>query len=133
VSTTVLLIDDDTAMTEMLKVILEPKGFRVWMARSGEEGVEAVRRLHPDVVVLDLYMPSSDGWRICRTIREFSHVPILVLSALSKPGTVAEALDEGADDYLIKPVPGGVLVAHLRNLARRARAERDAAARADLF
>jgi PleD family two-component response regulator len=55
-------------------------------------------------------------------------VPILVLSALNKPGAVAQALDEGADDYLIKPVPSGVLVAHLKNLIRRARVEREASA-----
>ena len=124
--TSVLVIDDDVAMTEMLKAILDPKAFEVLTAHQPEEGVEAVRRLNPDVIVLDLYMPGADGWKVCRSIREFSKVPILVLSALNKPGAVAQALDEGADDYLIKPVPSGVLVAHLKNLIRRARAEREA-------
>jgi len=82
--------------------------------------------LCPDVIILDLFMPGLDGWQVCKSIREYSQVPILVLSAINKPGTVAKALDEGADDYLIKPVPSGVLVAHLNNLIRRARAERDA-------
>jgi DNA-binding response OmpR family regulator len=132
-STRVLVIDDDVAVTDMLRMILEPKDFQVMAVNSSDEGVQAVQRLAPDVVLLDLHRPGVDGWKICRSIRALSPVPILVLSALNKPGTVAEALDEGADDYLIKPVPGGVLAAHLNNLARRARAERDAAARTDLL
>jgi two-component system KDP operon response regulator KdpE len=115
----------------MLRLILEPKDFQVMVVNSSDEGVEAVQRLAPDVVLLDLHKPDVEGWQVCRSIRAFSAVPILVLSALNKPGTVAEALNEGADDYLIKPVPGGVLAAHLKNLARRARAERDAASRTD--
>jgi DNA-binding response OmpR family regulator len=121
-----LVIDDDVAMTEMLKAILEPKAFEVMTAKTAEEGIAAARIKNPDVVVLDLYMPEVDGWQVCRSIRQFSKVPILVLSALNKPGAVAQALDEGADDYLIKPVPSGVLIAHLKNLIRRARAEKQA-------
>ena len=124
--TRVLVIDDDAAMTEMLKVTLEPREFEVMTAHTGEEGIEAAKNLCPDVIILDLFMPGLDGWQVCKSIREYSKVPILVLSAINKPGTVAKALDEGADDYLIKPVPSGVLVAHLNNLIRRARAERDA-------
>jgi DNA-binding response OmpR family regulator len=125
-STSVLVIDDDIAMTEMLKMILEPKSFEVFSAKTAEEGIEAARRKSPDVIVLDLHIPESDGWQVCRSIRNFSKTPILVLSALNKPGAVAQALDEGADDYLIKPVPSGVLIAHLKNLTRRARAEKEA-------
>ena len=132
VPTSVLVIDDDAVMTEFLKDILEQRDFQVLTAHSSDEGMETIRRSNPDIVVLDLYLPETDGWQICRSIREFSPVPILVLSALNKPGTVAEALDEGADDYLIKPVPGGILVAHLNNLTRRARAEREAASRSEI-
>lgn len=119
----VLVIDNDVALTEILKVILEPKAFEVFTAQKVEDGIDAVRRLGPDVIVLDLDMPEKDGWQICRDIRAFSKTPILVLSALNKPDAVAQALDVGADDYLIKPVPSGVLVAHLKNLIRRAHAE----------
>jgi two-component system KDP operon response regulator KdpE len=132
VPTSVLVIDDDAVMSELLKDILEQKDFQVFNAHSCTEGMETIRGIGPDIVVLDLYLPETDGWQICRSIREFSQVPILVLSALNKPGAVAEALDEGADDYLIKPVPGGILIAHLNNLARRARAEREAAARSEI-
>jgi DNA-binding response OmpR family regulator len=126
VLTRVLVIDDDTAMTEMLKVTLEPRAFEVLTAHTGEEGIKAAKTQNPDVIILDLFMPGMDGWQVCKSIRQYSQVPVLVLSAINKPGTVAKALDEGADDYLIKPVPSGVLVAHLNNLIRRARAERDA-------
>jgi DNA-binding response OmpR family regulator len=128
-----LIIDDDAAMTEMLKTVLEPKSFNVFTAHQIAEGLESVRTLGPDVVLLDLNMDGIDGWQACRKIREFSRVPILVLSVLNKPDAVAKALDEGADDYLIKPVSGGVLIAHLNNLIRRSRAERNAtSARLDL-
>jgi two-component system OmpR family response regulator/two-component system response regulator RstA len=80
-------------------------------------------QLRPDVIVLDLLLPGVDGWQVCREIRSFSAVPILVLSANSKPGMATIALDQGADDYLLKPTPTNVLVAHLRKLIRRSRAE----------
>jgi two-component system, OmpR family, KDP operon response regulator KdpE len=119
----VLIIDDDAALTEMLKTVLEPKTYQVIAAHKIHEGLEAVRTLEPDIVLLDLNMDGTDGWHVCRAIREFSQTPILVLSVLNKPDAVAKALDEGADDYLIKPVTSGVLVAHLNNLIRRSRAE----------
>lgn len=129
--TSVLVIDDDAVMSELMKEFLEQKDFQVISAHSMVEGVETVRRSNPDIVVLDLYLPETDGWQICRSIRELSPVPILVLSAMNKPGTIAEALNEGADEYLVRPVTGGILCAHLNNLTRRARAEREAVARSD--
>jgi two-component system KDP operon response regulator KdpE len=122
-TSTVLVIDGDTAMTAMLKAILEPRSFIVMTAHQVNEGIDIARLQKPDVIVLDLYMAGPDGGKVCRSIREFTQVPILVLSAMNKPGAVAQALNEGADDYLIKPVPVGVLVAHLNNLIRRAHAE----------
>ncbi len=121
--TKVLVIDDDKTMSEMLKLVLEPFAFDVFEASTGPDGIEATKRIKPEVVILDLLMPDMDGWEVTRAIRSFSQVPILVLSAVSKPELVAKALDEGADDYLIKPMPNSVLVAHLKRLARRARAE----------
>lgn len=123
--TRVLVIDDDTSMTEMLKLLLEPNDFTVFEANSGQEGIKATRRFNPEVVILDLQMQGVDGWNVCREIRSFSDVPILVLSAISKPGIVAQALDEGADDYLLKPMPSSVLIAHLKKLTRRAKAEQN--------
>jgi len=66
-------------------------------------------------------MPDMSGWQVCKVMRDFSKVPILILSALDSPGLVAAALDAGADDYLIKPVTSNVLVAHVKNLVKRNR------------
>ena len=120
----VLTIDDDPALTELLTLLLKSRGHDAHMANSGEDGVRLIRELNPDVVILDLMMPGMDGWHVCTQVRSFSKVPILILSALDSPGMVASALDAGADDYLVKPVPSGVLLAHLNNLTRRASADR---------
>ena len=116
----VLLIDDDPAMTELLALLLKTHGYLPLEAFSGEDGVRHIHSDSPDVVILDLMMPGMDGWQVCGEVRKFSNVPILILSALDNPGLVARALDAGADDYLVKPVPSGVLVAHLNQLTRRA-------------
>jgi len=121
IPTRVLVIDDDEAMVEMFKLILEPDSFQIAIANSSAEGIDSIRKFLPDVVLLSLLMPDMNGWEICSAIRKFSQVPILVLSAISKPGIVAKALAEGADDYLIKPITSNVLIAHVRRLARRAR------------
>lgn len=131
-ATRVLIIDDDFAMTELLRQALEPNSFEVFTARTGTEGIDAARSLKPEVVVLDLMLPGMDGWEVCREIRSFTRAPLLVLSAISKPGIVARALDEGADDYLLKPTQTNVLIAHLKKLARRARAENGNGAASDL-
>jgi len=121
----VLVIDDDPAMTELITLLLKTHGLDAYMANSGEEGLEMIRTVSPDVVILDLMMPGMDGWQVCTQVRSFSAIPILILSALDSPGLVARALDGGADDYLVKPVPSGVLVAHLNTLVRRAVTERN--------
>jgi DNA-binding response OmpR family regulator len=118
-----IAIDDDPAMTELLTLLLKSHGLEIYSANSGEEGLQQVRAINPDIIILDLMMPGLDGWQVCREVRSFSNVPIIILSALDNPGMVASALDAGADDYLIKPVPSGVLIAHLNNLTRRANAE----------
>ena len=115
----VLAIDDDPALVELLAIILTSQGFSVKTTTFGEEGVKLVREFDPDIILLDLMMPGMNGWEVCASVRKFSTIPILILSALDNPGNVASALDAGADDYLVKPVPSGVLVAHINNLTRR--------------
>jgi DNA-binding response OmpR family regulator len=116
----VLAIDDDPAMTELLTLLLKTHGFSVLTANTGEMGIALTRKESPDVIILDLMMPGMDGWEVCKQVRGFNNVPILVFSALDSPGMVTSALDAGADDYLVKPVPSGVLIAHLNKLTRRA-------------
>lgn len=118
-NTNILTIDDDPAITELLSVILRANGFDVIIANSGEEGVRIAMEKSPRIVILDLMMPDMDGWQVCKAVRAFTSVPILILSALDDPSVVASILDAGADDYLVKPVPSAVLVAHLNKLVRR--------------
>lgn len=115
----VLVIDDDVAITELLSMLLKTHGFDVITTNSGAEGVQLAKDKLPNVVLLDLMMPDLDGWEVCKAIRSFSNLPILILSALNDPRMVASVLDSGADDFLVKPVPSSILVAHLRKLVRR--------------
>ncbi len=115
----ILVIDDDPAMTDLLKLLLMPAAAEVITANSGPEGIRLAHDDKPDVITLDLMMPDINGWQVCKAIRKVSSIPILILSALDSPGLVAAALDAGADDYLIKPVPSSVLLAHINKLVRR--------------
>lgn len=117
--TNVLVIDDDVAITELMSMLLKTHGFEVMTANTGADGITIARTKNPSVVLLDLMMPDVDGWQVCKTIRKFSNVPILILSAINDPRMVASVLDAGADDFLVKPVPSGVLVAHIRKMVRR--------------
>jgi DNA-binding response OmpR family regulator len=118
-TTKIFVIDDDNAVTDLLSVLLTSQGFEVWATNSSTEGLTNIRENTPDLVILDLMMPEMDGWEICRAVRAFSDVPIIVLSALNDPSMVASVLDAGADDYLTKPTPSRVLVAHINRLVNR--------------
>jgi DNA-binding response OmpR family regulator len=115
----VLVIDDDSAVTDLLSLLLKSQGFDVLSTNNSIDGLGMIRQDSPDVVVLDLMMPEMDGWQICKTVREFSQVPIIILSALNDPSMIASVLDAGADDYLTKPTPSRVLVAHINRLVNR--------------
>jgi DNA-binding response OmpR family regulator len=115
----IFVIDDDTAVTDLLAVLLNTQGFDVWATNSSTEGLSQIREKSPDLVILDLMMPEMDGWEVCKAVRAFSDVPIIVLSALNDPSMVASVLDAGADDYLTKPTPSRVLVAHIKRLVDR--------------
>lgn len=119
----VLLIDDDPAITELIGMLLQSYGLQALSANDSENGLQLFIQEKPDVVLLDLMMPGKTGWDICREIRAFSQTPIAILSALDDPKMIASALDAGADDYMVKPMPGSELLAHINNLVRRAQAE----------
>ncbi|NWF63435.1 MAG: response regulator transcription factor [Chloroflexi bacterium] len=115
----ILVIDDDTAITELMGMLLRTFGFEVITTNIGAEGIKLARETNPNVILLDLMMPDLDGWQVCKEIRKTSAVPILILSAINDPRMVASVLDVGADDFLVKPVPSGVLVANIKKLIRR--------------
>jgi DNA-binding response OmpR family regulator len=118
-TTKILVIDDDLAITELMSMLLKTHGFEVLTANSGAEGIKLVKEKSPNVVVLDLMMPDLDGWQVSKALRTFSNVPILILSAINDPAMVASVLDAGADDFLVKPVPSSVLVANIRKMVRQ--------------
>lgn len=115
----VLVIDDDLAMTEILKYQLSSNGLEVKVVNDGQTGLDSIEAYKPNIIILDLLMPELDGWEVCRTIRSKNQIPILILSAVDNPIRIADALDAGADDYLIKPVTSTSLIAHINNLVRR--------------
>jgi DNA-binding response OmpR family regulator len=115
----ILVIDDDSAVTDLLALLLRSQGFEVTATNNSTEGLSFIHEINPDLVVLDLMMPEVDGWEVCKTVRGFSKVPIIVLSALNDPSMIASVLDAGADDYLTKPTPSRVLVAHINRLVHR--------------
>jgi DNA-binding response OmpR family regulator len=115
----ILVIDDDTAITELMSMLLKTFGFDVLTTNIGADGIRLAREEQPNVILLDLMMPDLDGWQVCKAIRQTSNVPILILSAINDPRMVASVLDVGADDFLVKPVPSGVLVANIKKLMRR--------------
>ncbi|MFH2102148.1 MAG: response regulator [Chloroflexota bacterium] len=101
---TVLCIDDEEGITDLLAAVLKSAGYKPITTNSGERGIAMVREHNPDIVILDLMMPEINGWEVCEAIREFSKVPILILSALDSPVYVEKVLNAGADDFLSKPV-----------------------------
>lgn len=115
----IIVIDDDAAVTELLSVLLRSNGFDVVATNNSVEGLALIKGGNFDLVVLDLMMPEIDGWEICKEVRSFSLIPIIVLSALNDPSMVASVLDAGADDYLTKPTPSRILVAHINRILKR--------------
>ena len=117
---TVLLVDDDTRLPELLKGFLEPQGVTVTTVASGTAALDALGRQTFDVVVLDVMMPGMDGLEVLRRIRSKSNVPVLMLTARGDETDRIVGLELGADDYLPKPFNPRELLARLRALVRRA-------------
>ncbi len=123
----ILVIDDEVQIRRLLRVVLEAAGYRVREAESGNLGLNdaAVRR--PDAVILDLSLPDISGLDVLRRLREWSQLPVLILSVRGGEADKIAALDAGADDYLTKPFGSGELLARMRVLLRRAQSPGEAA------
>ncbi len=118
-SATVLVCDDDNALVQALDISLTARGYAVVAARTGQEGLERAAHARPDAILLDLGLPGLDGVEVIRGIREWSAVPIIVLSARHQSADKVEALDAGADDFVTKPFGMDELLARLRAALRR--------------
>lgn len=115
-----LVIDDEPQIRRLLRVTLETNGYRVFDAPTGNEGLAQAAQRSPDVVLLDLGLPDLDGLTVLKRIREWSRVPVLILSVRDQEGEKIAALDSGADDYVTKPFNSGELLARLRAALRHA-------------
>jgi len=122
--TTVLIVDDEKMITAPLARALTQAGYTVLVAANGLEGLAMARKQKVDVAVLDVLMPEMDGWEVCRTLRQESAVPILMLTALGDEVDRILGLELGADDYLVKPFSTRELIARLRALLRRVELDR---------
>jgi two-component system KDP operon response regulator KdpE len=128
--TKVLVVDDDPSLLKALRIGLTARGDDVLVAHSGTEAINQVALATPDLVILDLGLPDLDGLEVCRRIRDFSEVPIVVLSAYGDERRKVEALDSGADDFVTKPFGMAELEARLRVALRHAAARSDTSAKA---
>jgi two-component system, OmpR family, KDP operon response regulator KdpE len=118
----VLIIDDELQIRRLLRVNLEANGYRVLEAATGQEGITQAAQWRPELVILDLGLPDLDGVTVLRRLREWSRVPVVVLSVRDREEDKVAALDNGADDYLTKPFSTGELLARLRVAQRHMQA-----------
>lgn len=118
-SPTILMIDDDAALTRLTELSLTKEGYRFVSADHGIAGLQALGREHPHLILLDITMPKLDGWETCRLIREVSDAPIIVLTGHDAEMDKARGLDLGADDYVTKPFGFVELQARIRAALRR--------------
>jgi two-component system response regulator MtrA len=115
----VLVVDDDTALAEMLGIVLRAEGFEPLFCADGAKALTAFRESKPDLVLLDLMLPGRDGIDVCRSSRAESGVPIVMLTAKTDTVDVVLGLESGADDYVVKPFKPKELVARVRTRLRR--------------
>ena len=115
----ILVVDDEPQILRVMRTGLPPRGYEVRTASGGEEALEEIRKEVPDLVILDLVMPEMSGLEVCQRMREFTSIPIIVLSAKGSESDKVAALDSGADDYVTKPFGMNELLARVRAVLRR--------------
>jgi len=120
----VLLIEDEPQMRRFLRITLQGHGYRLTEAATGQDGLTQAATRNPDVVLLDLGLPDIDGLEVTKRLREWSQVPVIVLSAREQENDKIRALDSGADDYLTKPFGAGELLARIRVALRHVAVQR---------
>ena len=115
----ILVIDDDPELPKLVEAILKPLGLTIYQASSGEDGLKQAYIIHPDLVILDINMPSMDGFEVCSRLREFSSFPILMLTARINENDMLRGFNVGVDDYLGKPFSKNEFEARVCALLRR--------------
>lgn len=115
----ILVIDDDPKLLELIETTLKRDNYDVIAASNGEDGLRCLSELKPHLVVLDIMMPSMDGWEICNRVRKISTIPIIMLTSLGSQDDIVRGLRAGADDYLVKPFQKEELLARVSAVLRR--------------
>ena len=118
-ATSVLIVEDDRNIQELLQMYLEKEGYAVTVAGDGGQGLQKFRAIKPDIVLLDVMMPVMDGWAVCRAIRSESQTPIIMLTAKGETEDKITGLKTGADDYVTKPFEMRELLARIEAVLRR--------------
>ena len=121
----ILVVDDDKNTRMYFEAVLENNNYTVTVAKNGEEALDVMDKEHIDLVVLDIMMPVIDGWEVCRQVREFSQVPIIMLTAKGETFDKVMGLDLGADDYIVKPFDTKEVVARVKAVLRRTATEEE--------
>ena len=116
---TVLIVEDDCNIADLLRLYLEKEGYTVVIAPDGMRGVEQFRTVHPSLVLLDVMLPGLDGWGVCRAIRAESQTPIIMLTAKSETEDKVNGLKQGADDYITRPFEMKEVLARIEAVLRR--------------
>lgn len=116
---TILVVEDDAPLQRMMSAFLGLNGFSVVGAANGEEALNAIDKVMPDLVIADVMMPVMDGWAVCREIRAESDVPIIMLTAKGETADRVSGLEMGADDYIVKPLEMPEVIARVRAVFRR--------------
>jgi DNA-binding response OmpR family regulator len=115
----ILVVDDDPAIRKFVKANLEARDYEVFLANDGEEGISLIEQELPDLILLDIMMPNVDGFEVCRQVREWSKIPIVILSAREGELDKVKCLDCGADDYITKPFSLRELLSRIKAVLRR--------------
>ena len=116
---TILIVEDDANIRELLHLYLEQEGYHIEVAQDGAEGLRMFKRVHPDMVLLDLMMPVMDGTQMIRELRSFSKTPVIILTAKGEVFDKVALLELGADDYITKPFEIREIIARVRAVMRR--------------
>ena len=117
----ILIVDDEVSILKFLRSNLEDRGYTAISATNGEEALHIIERELPDLIILDVMMPKMDGFEVCRQLREWSQIPIIMLSARGDEKDKVKCLDLGADDYIVKPFGANELMARVSAVLRRTR------------
>ena len=121
----ILIVEDDNNIADLLRLYLEKEGYQATIAADGTQGIDLYRKLRPDLVLLDVMMPGVDGWGVLRAIRQDSQTPVIMLTAKGETTDKVSGLKQGADDYITKPFEMKEVLARIEAVLRRTAADGD--------